>query len=150
MKTCPIATVLFFSFLTCACSAIRAAPEHQAYAPSAVHHAAVGKTDAAGLRHSYDACLDASAGADAAVQTCISTEYVYQDARLNTIYEALMSKLPQAGQAKLRTEERKWITYRDSTCKLAPGGGQGQRLESNDCSVEQTAKRATALDARQP
>lgn len=150
MKTYPLATVLVFSFLTCACSAIRAAPEHRAYPPAAVHHAAAGETDAVGLRHSYDACLDASAGADATMQTCISTEYVYQDARLNTIYEALMSKLPQGEQAKLRTEERKWIAYRDSTCKLAPDGGQGQRLESNDCSVEQTAKRATALEARQP
>ncbi|MFI4953808.1 MAG: lysozyme inhibitor LprI family protein [Burkholderiales bacterium] len=138
-----------YSILTFVPNAARGEPPTQADPATADHRPAEAETDAIGLRHSYGVCLDASGGADAAMQDCISTKYVYQDARLNTIYGTLMRKLPKGERTRLRVEEREWMTYRDATCKLTPDGGQGQRLESNDCSVEQTAKRATALEARQ-
>jgi uncharacterized protein YecT (DUF1311 family) len=107
------------------------------------------KTDAEGLRPSYDACLKAADAAMTATQACIATEFEYQDARLNRVYKALMARLSSAGQAKLHAEERKWIAYRDSYCTDDDNGGQGYRLASNDCSLEQTAKRAAVLEARQ-
>lgn len=149
MKTTPLLPTFVLFVLVCTSGVMNAAPKGQANPAPADDHAVQGGTDAIGLRHSYDACLDASGGADAAVQDCISTEYVYQDARLNKTYQALMNQLTKVQRTKLRVEEKKWIAYRDATCKLAPDDGQGQRLESNDCSLEETAKRATALEARQ-
>jgi uncharacterized protein YecT (DUF1311 family) len=146
MKMLPLISVLVSCLLVSSWSTIQATPENQIHTTSS---AMQDKTDATGLRHAYDTCLDASGGADAAMQDCISAEYVYQDARLNKIYKSLMVKIPKDEQARLRDEERKWIAYRDAHCKLAPDSGQGQRLESNDCAVEQTAKRATVLEGRQ-
>ncbi len=105
------------------------------------------KPGADGLRASYQACLDASGGADAAIQDCIGEEYEFQDARLNATYKALMAKLSPGEQAQLKADERKWLVHRNAHCKLDPGG-QGQRLGSNDCVVEENAKRATVLEGR--
>lgn len=146
MKTVLLISTLLLCLLACARDEAHAAPASQGDATS---HAKQGKPGATGLRHSYDTCLDASGGADAAMQDCIAIEYGYQDVRLNKVYKALMARLPKDDQTRLRAEERQWIAYRDAHCGLAPDGGQGQRLESNDCLVEETAKRATALEGRQ-
>ena len=82
------------------------------------------------------------------MQECIGTEYDYQDKRLNQVYKALIARLSKTEQIKLRAEERKWIAHRDAYCALPPDAGQGQRLESNGCTMEQTAKRAATLEAR--
>lgn len=106
--------------------------------------------DSNGIRASYSACLKAADGVTPDIQDCIGNEYTYQDKRLNRVYKALMARLSKDEQAKLRNEERKWIVHRDTDCAPPPDAGQGQRLDSNDCVMEETAKRAAALEARQP
>ncbi|GLQ46127.1 hypothetical protein GCM10007862_11780 [Dyella lipolytica] len=101
-----------------------------------------------GLRPSYDKCIDASGAATFKMLDCIDTEHAYQDKRLNKAYMSLMAKLNVSEQAGLREKEKKWIAYRDSHCALAPDGGQGQRIDSASCFLGETAKQATALDAR--
>lgn len=106
--------------------------------------------DSDGIRASYSTCLKAADGVTPDMQDCISNEYAYQDKRLNQVYKALMAQLSKVEQVKLRNEERKWIAHRDAYCAPPPDAGQGQRLDANDCAMEQTAKRATILEARQP
>ena len=104
--------------------------------------------DGSGLRSSYGNCLKSAGGVVPDMQDCIDTEYGYQDKRLNTAYKTLMGKLNKAQQTTLRSDERKWITHRDSYCAPDQDGGHGQRLEANDCALEETAKRASELEAR--
>lgn len=98
-------------------------------------------------RSSYDACLTAAAGVTPDIQDCIAAEFEYQDARLNQAYQAALAKGDRAAQEALREAQRQWIEERDAQCALDPDGGQGQRLESNDCALELTAKRAAELEA---
>lgn len=114
----------------------------------AEHMPATNQVDANGIRATYDVCINAAATAFTATQKCIENEYDYQDARLNRVYKKLMKQLSSPERSKLRIEERKWITYRDQQCSTNDDDSQGYRLASNDCSLEQTAKRATMLEAR--
>jgi len=107
------------------------------------------QSDSDGIRASYSGCLKVADGVTPDMQDCIGNEYAYQDKRLNQAYKALMARLGKDEQAKLRDEERKWIAHRDADCAPPPDAGQGQRLDSNDCAMEETAKRATVLEARQ-
>jgi uncharacterized protein YecT (DUF1311 family) len=103
--------------------------------------------DAATTRASYDSCLKEAAGVVPAMQDCIDTEYAFQDKRLNKAYQARMATLGKDEQVSLRLVQRKWIADRDKQCAPDDAPGQGQRLETNDCSLEMTAKRAAELEA---
>jgi len=103
--------------------------------------------DADGIRASYSGCIKAADGVTPRMQDCIGNEYEYQDKRLNLAYKALMNRLNKAQRTELRAEERKWLAQRDKNCALPPDAGQGQRVESNDCFMEQAAKRAAILEA---
>lgn len=106
------------------------------------------KPDASGLRPSYTACLDASGGVTSDMEDCVGAEFEFQDARLNTAYQALRDRLDQASKLKLRDEERLWMANRDKSCADDAGGGTGQAVSANDCSLELTAKRAAELESR--
>lgn len=108
----------------------------------------VSKLDANGTRASYAACLTEAAGVTPDMKQCMGTEYAYQDKRLNKAYKALMATLDKDQQVKLRNDERTWIAYRDSHCALDPDGGQAAELDAYDCSVEETARQAAALEDR--
>ncbi|HEY0198834.1 MAG TPA: lysozyme inhibitor LprI family protein [Rhodanobacter sp.] len=108
----------------------------------------VSKAGANGTRASYAACLAEAAGVTPDMKQCMGTEYAYQDKRLNKAYKALMATLDKGQQAKLRSNEHTWITYRDSHCALDPNGGQAAELDAYDCSVGETAKQANALEKR--
>ncbi|WP_254063229.1 lysozyme inhibitor LprI family protein [Rhodanobacter sp. L36] len=107
-----------------------------------------GNAGANKTRASYAACVTKAAGVTPDMKQCMGTEYAYQDKRLNRAYKALMATLGKDQQATLRDEERTWITYRDSHCALDPNGGQAAELDAYDCSVEETAKQASALEDR--
>jgi uncharacterized protein YecT (DUF1311 family) len=103
--------------------------------------------DKATTRASYDSCLKEAAGVVPAMQDCIDREYEFQDKRLNKAYQARMATLGKDGKTALRLVQRKWIADRDRQCAADEAPGQGQRLETNDCSLEMTAKRAAELEA---
>lgn len=101
------------------------------------------------LRSTYDQCLNNAGGVTPDIQDCIETEYEYQEARLDKVYQELLAKLGGDQKAALETEQKKWLSDRDAQCGVDPDeGGQGQRLEANDCFLEMTAKRAAELEAR--
>lgn len=99
-------------------------------------------------RASYATCLTAAAGVTPDMKQCMGTEYAYQDKRLNVAYKALMATLGKDQKTKLRSDERAWIAYRNSHCTLDPNGGQAAELDAYDCSVQETAKQASALEDR--
>jgi len=83
------------------------------------------------------------------MQECVEAEFKYQDTRLNSIYRALLSKLPPEEKAKLKEEERKWIADKESTCTWDAGSeGQAQRIAANICALEKTAERAAYLEEK--
>jgi len=102
-----------------------------------------------GIRPSYDSCLQA-ANTTADMVACSNEEYAYQDKRLNDAYKRLMSALPAAKQASLRAEERKWVTFKTKHCKPPAGSGTLAIVESSQCAVDETAKRARELEGRKP
>ena len=100
------------------------------------------------LRPSLDACMKKAQGTTPGIRDCLSSEHAYQDKRLNTVYKKLMGSLSPDKRTALRDEERQWIAFRDKFCAMDPEPGQGQELEADECLVDQTADRATELEAR--
>jgi uncharacterized protein YecT (DUF1311 family) len=62
-----------------------------------------------------DSCLGAPANASTAGQTdCEAAAARSYDRRMNTAYNALLSRLAQPGAARLRGSQRAWLIYRDA------------------------------------
>lgn len=92
------------------------------------------------LRNTYDQCLEAASGVTPDIQDCIDREYEYQDDRLSKAYQLLLLSLNSDKKLDLEVEQKKWLSTRDAECGLdVEAGGQGQRLEANDCFLEITA-----------
>lgn len=101
-----------------------------------------------GIRPSYQQCIDESGGVTSMLLNCNGNEMKYQDRRLNDAYKALTQSLSPKDLSLLRAEERKWIAYRDSYCAPDLDSGTATDVDSSGCKVEQTARRANALEAR--
>lgn len=105
------------------------------------------KTDDRILRDSYYECVESNDGSTWDMQSCVETEFDYQDARLNTVYRDLISKLSGEHKERLRGEERQWVAERDSVCTWdANTEGQAQRIEANVCALKKTAERVAELE----
>lgn len=102
------------------------------------------------LRPSYQKCLDGTGGVTPDMKDCMSAEFGYQDKRLNAAYKRLMSSIAPSEKAALRSDEREWIKYKDTQCASGADAGQAEDLVAYDCSVNETAKRATLLEDRLP
>jgi uncharacterized protein YecT (DUF1311 family) len=100
------------------------------------------------LRPSLDTCMKQTEGTTPGMRDCLSSEHAYQDKRLNTVYKKLMGSLSQDKRTPLRDEERQWIAFRDKFCAMDSNPGQAQELDADECLVDQTADRATELEAR--
>ncbi|WP_266157211.1 lysozyme inhibitor LprI family protein [Dyella silvatica] len=99
------------------------------------------------LRDSYEQCAAASHHAMPGMQSCIDSEFTYQDARLNDVYRKLQSTLPVARKTNLRDEERVWLAEKNTACSSnTRTGEQAQRIEANTCSLNMTASRAKVLE----
>jgi uncharacterized protein YecT (DUF1311 family) len=100
------------------------------------------------IRPTYQQCIDATGGVTPDIKACMSTEYAFQDKRLNMAYKRLMASLKDAAKASLRAEERQWIKEKEARCDAGSEPGQADELAAYDCSVTRTATRATELEAR--
>jgi uncharacterized protein YecT (DUF1311 family) len=101
-----------------------------------------------GLRHEYTLCLKNAQAAVSASRNCMNAELNYQNKRLNMAYKALIDKLNVNYQAKLKSEEKIWIEYRDTHCASNLDGIDGPELDGLECTVEKTADQASDLEAR--
>lgn len=100
------------------------------------------------VRASYAQCVDRSGGVTSDMLDCIGAETRYQDKRLNTAYRALMATGSQQEQARLRSDERAWISHRDTRCSVDPDGGTAAEVNAQDCYLSETARRAAYLESK--
>lgn len=100
------------------------------------------------MRPSFDKCIDASSGVTLNMLNCIAAESDYQDKRLNRAYKKLMRASSKAEQVKLRANEIKWLTGRDTRCAPDVDGGTSATLNSQSCYLEETARQANYLEAK--
>jgi len=101
------------------------------------------------LRDSFDECIEASDAVTPEIQSCIETEFEYQDTRLNKAYQHLSMQSSADRKSEIESEQKQWLSERDNQCEWdADIGGQAQRLEANNCFLKMTAKRAAQLEAR--
>lgn len=106
--------------------------------------AAIDKFD--GVRPSYTQCMQTSL-AVSAWRGCTATESAYQNKRLNKAYKALITKLDSGHQAKLRSDERIWIQYRDALCVANPYGLEQPESANLGCVMQEDARRASYLES---
>lgn len=99
-----------------------------------------------GYRASYLNCSN-SDGGTGSIQ-CITDELAYQDARLNRAYRALNAKLSPDLKDKLKTAEKIWMQYRDTSCAGVVDGLDRPPVDELGCKLQETAKQATDLEAR--
>jgi uncharacterized protein YecT (DUF1311 family) len=98
----------------------------------------------------YDKCIDRSEGVTSAMRDCAGVESSRQDRELNAIYKQAMASRDTAGREQLRTQERAWLKTRDARCELSAqpdAEGTLGLIEADDCWIDLTDKRITALRA---
>ncbi len=112
---------------------------------------AVPTADAQGRRprsisEEVDRCPEQS---NMGLMMCAGEAFSREDARLNRVYRAALSRLKPAQQATLRAEQRRWIKDRDTSCAdwydEAQNGRQGP-IHGQVCEAELTRDRADELE----
>jgi uncharacterized protein YecT (DUF1311 family) len=100
------------------------------------------------LRDSFDTCVEATEGATWPMQECIEAEYAYQEQRLNDNRSVLEAKLTEPQRVALGQSQNEWTRAHESKCHWdEETEGQGQRIDSNMCTLNQIAARADYLKA---
>jgi len=66
----------------------------------------------------HAACMEKSGGVTSAMQDCIATELLRQDARLNKAYKAAMAPLTASRKKQLLSAQRAWLAFRDANCQF--------------------------------
>jgi uncharacterized protein YecT (DUF1311 family) len=64
----------------------------------------------------------------AAMRECELSRYKQADAGMTAAYQALMGKLDQTGQAKLRNAQRAWLKFRDAEADFQADSARGGTL----------------------
>jgi uncharacterized protein YecT (DUF1311 family) len=93
-------------------------------------------------------CLDAPDGATTLGMTqCVGKETKAWDAILNRDYRALMGRLDEAQQEKLKEAQRAWLTLRDADCAFPQEFVRGSlsRVMAAECFRDHTAGRVLTL-----
>jgi uncharacterized protein YecT (DUF1311 family) len=75
---------------------------------------------------------------------CAGQDFRASDAKLNALYKSMMAKYDAPNQAKLKTAERAWLTYRDAECDYETNGSAGGTINP----MMDTICRTTKTDAR--
>ncbi len=94
-------------------------------------------------------CLDTGAAANGvsiAMGGCFNAELQAQDTRLNAAYRNAMAARDGADKARLRAEERVWISERDAGCREAATGGTIDLVEIPGCLLTETVRRRLVLE----
>lgn len=75
---------------------------------------------------------------------CAGQDFQASDAKLNALYKSMMAKYEAPNQAKLKTAEKAWLTYRDAECAYETNGTAGGTINP----MMDTMCRTTKTDAR--
>jgi uncharacterized protein YecT (DUF1311 family) len=102
-----------------------------------------------GYRRSFDECMDSSNGVTVSMLDCASTEFDYQDDRLNAAYKHLHQVLPKEQWESLKGEQRRWLAENDKACAANEDlkGGTAETVNVTGCLLGRWVERADVLDA---
>jgi uncharacterized protein YecT (DUF1311 family) len=96
-----------------------------------------------------DPCMETEEGQNTAgMIMCIAREHAYWDALLNQSYRKLRESEENMRVEELRDLQRRWLAWREDRCAWEAGaheGGSFANVVSNDCFLEETARRAIDL-----
>ena len=82
---------------------------------------------------------------------CAGRDFTAADAKLNVLYKTMMAKYDAANQAKLKTAEKAWLTYRDAECDYETNGTAGGTINpmmDTMCRTDKTEARIKELTAQ--
>lgn len=97
-------------------------------------------------RPSYDECLN-KAVSSADMQACVRQELVYQDGRLNAVYQALRRQYQPAQRKLFQEAQQGWNVYKEKSAKLiASNEGSMYRVTAAGHYLALTAERADELE----
>ena len=82
---------------------------------------------------------------------CAGQDFTVADGKLNALYKTMMAKYDAANQAKLKTAEKAWLTYRDAECDYETNGTAGGTINpmmDTMCRTTKTNDRIKELNAQ--
>jgi uncharacterized protein YecT (DUF1311 family) len=71
---------------------------------------------------------------------CAGQDFTAADTRLNALYKTIMAKYDAPNQAKLKTAEKAWLSYRDAECDYETNGTAGGTINPMEDTICRTAK----------
>jgi uncharacterized protein YecT (DUF1311 family) len=163
MKPCIFGTTLIVLVCAAPLHAATSASGHAAplqLSGTAAGARSAGENDAAGGDESLESrspsgisatffSCSRKAGSDTiGVAACISDERVYQDARLNKTYKALLAALDAKGKSGLVAAEREWLSLKEKDEDLETllyGDDQADNLQQGENEVFRICERANVL-----
>lgn len=101
-------------------------------------------TNKSNTYNTYEKCISDADGVMPEMIECSVDELSRQDSRLNAEYKSLM--LRTSNKQELRERQRAWIKERDKECAIAEDSGQAGSLNSTECLLNKTKKRAAELE----
>ena len=113
---------------------------------------AAGSSDAAPLSRSdqaYRDCIDSHI-TNYDWGLCGGAWQTREDARLNQVWRRVYSALPAQSKADLLADQRRWISFKDQSCKLHSNGDwgrEGQVLGYPACKVDLIKARIGYLES---
>ena len=96
----------------------------------------------------YNDCMAAAGGSTYPTIDCIATEHDAWDKEMNRRYLALISAQAAPERTRLRDEQRAWLRREIARCDHAgddEAGGSLQRVEINQCYLDETIRRTLYL-----
>jgi len=96
----------------------------------------------------YNDCMGAAGGATYPTIDCMASEHDAWDKEMNRLYLALFSSRSVPDRTRLRDEQRAWLRRETTRCDRAgddEAGGSLQRVEINQCYLDETIRRTLYL-----
>lgn len=96
----------------------------------------------------YNECLKKSGGVTVDMLNCQTDEYSYQNQRLHSNYQKLLSTLNKTSKIKLNNTQKDWQKYTQTTCDFynTVRGGTMISIIAKDCFISNTKERANLLE----
>lgn len=103
----------------------------------------------------YQLCITKASGVDFDMIDCSNAEKVRHDKSLNDIYAAKMKAGNDKFKSSLKSAQRAWISYRDTTCETESEmylsePGTADRLNQAECLLHATIEREKWLTRIDP
>ncbi|WP_262879416.1 lysozyme inhibitor LprI family protein [Roseicyclus sediminis] len=98
----------------------------------------------------WDCAGDISMMPQQQINFCLGQRYLGWQDEMERAYAAVLARLPEEDEVRMRAAQLAWVTYRDLTCEVEAGemrGGSGEAMLRNGCLARLTERRAQDLAA---